>query len=211
MISGVRYVIDIRGDRGLSDFGATHRWVLSGSYDLPYNGNNRLAQGWELATIVQLPSGNPINFVPPTHRSPAWEHCVRAFPDQWMWDSVLPPMERRPASPTSRIRACFIAACRATRVAPARMECNSAIWAATPSSARGSPSVDLALVKNTKITGRITWQIRADAFDLLNHSNFSQTGASAADTLGGATFASLSPDSLPATPAQRSRFGTSPR
>jgi hypothetical protein len=32
--------------------------------------------------------------------------------------------------------------------------------------------VDFALWKDTKITERVTWQIRADAFDLLNHANF---------------------------------------
>ena len=56
----------------------------------------------------------------------------------------------------------------------------------------GFEDIDLALVKNTRITERITWQIRVDAFDLLNHPNFSQTGPSpAADTLGGSTFALL--------------------
>jgi len=38
--------------------------------------------------------------------------------------------------------------------------------------------VDFALVKSTKITERLTWQVRADAFELFNHPNFSQPGAS---------------------------------
>ena len=56
----------------------------------------------------------------------------------------------------------------------------------------GFANVDFALVKNTKITERLTWQIRADAFDLLNHPNFTQPGASATnDSLGSATFTLL--------------------
>jgi hypothetical protein len=38
----------------------------------------------------------------------------------------------------------------------------------------GFSNVDIALAKNTKITERLTWQIRADAFDILNHANFGQ-------------------------------------
>src|SRR5581483_9978766 len=55
---------NIRGDRGLSDFDARNRWVFSGLYDLPFKGS-RFIEGWELATIVQLQSGNPINFHTP--------------------------------------------------------------------------------------------------------------------------------------------------
>ena len=57
----------------------------------------------------------------------------------------------------------------------------------------GFANVDFALVKSTKITERMTWQVRADAFDLFNHPNFSQPGASPTnDSLGSATFTLLS-------------------
>ena len=36
---------NIRGDRGLSDFDARHRFVLSGVYDLPFH-KNRVVDGW---------------------------------------------------------------------------------------------------------------------------------------------------------------------
>jgi hypothetical protein len=38
----------------------------------------------------------------------------------------------------------------------------------------GFGDVDLALIKNTKINERYTFQIRMDAFDLLNHPNYGQ-------------------------------------
>jgi hypothetical protein len=41
----------------------------------------------------------------------------------------------------------------------------------------GFSNLDLALVKNTKIRESLTWQIRADAFDLLNQANFGQPGS----------------------------------
>src|SRR5262249_34140608 len=53
----------------------------------------------------------------------------------------------------------------------------------------GFANLDLSLVKSTKITEKLTWQMRADAFNLPNHSNFQQPGASNTnDALGGATF-----------------------
>jgi hypothetical protein len=38
----------------------------------------------------------------------------------------------------------------------------------------GFEDVDLALIKNTKVTERMNVQFRADAFDLLNHPNYGQ-------------------------------------
>jgi hypothetical protein len=40
----------------------------------------------------------------------------------------------------------------------------------------GFTNVDLALIKNTKITERVNVQFRADAFDLFNHPNFGNPG-----------------------------------
>src|SRR5947208_5635537 len=53
---------DLRGDRGLSDFDARHRFVANAIYELPLR-NNRLLAGWRVATIVQAQSGNPVNIV----------------------------------------------------------------------------------------------------------------------------------------------------
>ena len=53
---------NLRGDRGLSDYDARHRFVISGLYELPWKGN-RLVEGWQLGTIFQVQSGNPINIL----------------------------------------------------------------------------------------------------------------------------------------------------
>ena len=53
---------DLRGDRGLSDFDARHRVVVSAMYELPFRGN-QFVEGWQLAAIVQAQSGNPVNIV----------------------------------------------------------------------------------------------------------------------------------------------------
>src|SRR5215510_3648200 len=53
---------NLRGDRAVSDFDARHRFVINGLYELPFKGN-RLVEGWQLSSIAQLQSGNPINII----------------------------------------------------------------------------------------------------------------------------------------------------
>ena len=53
---------NIRGDRGLSDYDARHRFVVSGLYELPFR-KNQLVGGWQLSAIVQSQSGNPVTLL----------------------------------------------------------------------------------------------------------------------------------------------------
>src|SRR5262249_55622340 len=53
---------DVRNDRGLSDFDARHRFVFSGTYDLPFHGHS-IVEGWQFGGILQVQSGNPVNLV----------------------------------------------------------------------------------------------------------------------------------------------------
>ena len=55
---------NLHGDRGPSDFDARQRFVVSAIYELPFHGN-WFFTGWQLATIVQAQSGNPVNIVTP--------------------------------------------------------------------------------------------------------------------------------------------------
>jgi hypothetical protein len=48
-----------RGDYGLSEFDARHRFVLSALYELPFKGN-RLVSGWQVGLITQAQTGNPL-------------------------------------------------------------------------------------------------------------------------------------------------------
>jgi TonB dependent receptor len=49
-----------RGDYGPSEFDARHRFVLSGFYQLPFQGN-WLVSGWQFGIVTQAQSGNPLN------------------------------------------------------------------------------------------------------------------------------------------------------
>src|SRR5207249_909713 len=49
-----------RADYGPSEFDVRHRFVLSGFYQLPFKAN-RFVGGWEVGTVVQAQTGNPLN------------------------------------------------------------------------------------------------------------------------------------------------------
>jgi hypothetical protein len=156
---------NIRNDRGLSDFDARHRFVLSGIYDLPFKGN-RFVEGWELSTIVQLQTGNPINF----HTTNATLTGISG--------------EVRPSvSGPGPVQTGFTPALNGAASAVTYIQNRAVIFDQGNAFGNlgrnvvigpGFSNVDFALVKNTKITERLTWQIRVDAFDLLNHANFGQ-------------------------------------
>ncbi|HYL37501.1 MAG TPA: TonB-dependent receptor [Bryobacteraceae bacterium] len=151
---------NIRGDRGLSDFDARHRFAVNGIYTLPFKGN-RLVEGWSLSTIVQLQTGNPLNF-----------HTT---------NSAFTGLTTLRPSVVGGVQTGFTPATNGIATAVTYVQNPSAFYdqgAAFGNLGRnvvigpGFTNVDLALWKDTKITERVTWQIRADSFDLLNHANF---------------------------------------
>jgi hypothetical protein len=164
---------NIRNDRGLSDFDARHRFVLSGTYELPFKGN-RFVEGWELSTIVQLQTGNPINF-----------HTTNA--------TLTGISGEVRASVTGPVQTGFTPALNGAATAVTYIQNRTVFFdqgAAFGNLGRnviigpGFANVDFAVVKNTKLTERLTWQVRADAFDLLNTTNFGQPNS----TVGSSTF-----------------------
>ncbi|MCA1817194.1 MAG: TonB-dependent receptor [Acidobacteria bacterium] len=181
---------NLRGDRGLSDFDARHRFVFSGLYELPWHGN-RFVEGWELTTIVQSQSGNPVNLLagnavaiaggggaanansltglatlrPDQIGAVAYVHT----PNQWFVNTVCDP---RPGG-----------------------SCPAGSAFALPVSAVGSRTVfhfgglgrnviigprfnnaDFSVIKNTQLSETVRVQFRAEFFDIFNHANFGQPG-----------------------------------
>ncbi len=177
--------LDLASNRGLSDFNARHRFVVSGFYELPFHGN-RLVSGWEVGTIVQAQTGNPLNVttsignftgtIPltaggglrPDLLTPV---TVTGNPAQWFSNPVV--------CTDSTAQAPTFPLCSATPNAAFALPLG-----ATPAGDHfgnlgrnvfTGPSfvnTDLSLVKNTKITERFSLQFRTEAFDVLNHPNF---------------------------------------
>jgi hypothetical protein len=150
---------NIFSSRGSSDFDARHRFVANAIYDLPFKGN-RLVSGWKLAPILTIQSGNPFNVVLATTGTNGVGNTVRP--------NLIGPVQ--------------------ISGNPAQWITNAATAFSVPAAnsfgnlgrnafyGPGFTNVDLALIKNTKITERVNVQFRADAFDLFNHPNFGNPG-----------------------------------
>ncbi|HEX4749381.1 MAG TPA: TonB-dependent receptor, partial [Bryobacteraceae bacterium] len=169
---------NIAGDRGLSDFDARNRVVLNAIYDLPFH-RNRLVEGWELALIQTVQSGNPINF----HLSNSSFAGAAVLRPNVLGPVLTGVTASTNGSPTTvtyiQNPSDFInqGTTPGTVLGFGNLGRNSVIGP-------GFVDLDFTLVKNTKLTERLTWQLRADAFDLLNQANFTQPNS----TVGSSTF-----------------------
>jgi len=150
---------NIFSSRGSSDFDARHRFVANAIYDLPFKGN-RLVSGWKLAPILTLQSGNPFNVVLATANTNGVGNTVRP--------NLIGPVQisGNPAQWITNAASAF--------TVPAANSFGN--LGRNAFYGPGFSNLDLALIKNTKITERVNVQFRADAFDLFNHPNFGNPG-----------------------------------
>jgi len=146
---------NLRGDRGLSDFDARYRFVISALYDLPFRGN-RIVEGWQLAAIVQSQRGNPVNIVTSNSTVNGVANTLRpdvsapsaiiGSVDRWFDISVFAAVPR------------FGSLGRNVVIGP------------------GFNNTDFSVIKNTKLSEKLHVQLRAEVFDVFNHANFGQPG-----------------------------------
>jgi hypothetical protein len=170
---------DIPNQYGLSDFDARHRFVVSATYFLPFTGHV-LTRGWQLATVIQSQSGNPVNIVTSNSSLNGVPNTVRpdvtgpiriiGSVDQWLDQSV------------------FVAASHFGNLG------RNAV------TGPGFNNVDLSVIKNVR-PGRLALQFRVDAFDLFNHPNFGPPG----NIVGSPTFGKITRTRLPTGEAGSSR------
>ena len=184
---------NLRGNRGLSDFDARHRFVISTIYELPFKGN-RLFEGWQLSAVVQDQSGNPLNILSgstSTTNINSLTGIATIRPDviapikmirdvnQWFSNAVCDPTDPAncPAGSTFAIPVSFVNGSRVLHFGNLGRN-----------SVTGPPfhNVDFSVLKNTTIREAIRTQFRAELFDLFNHANFGNPGLTA--TPGSTTF-----------------------
>ncbi|HEU4836499.1 MAG TPA: TonB-dependent receptor [Pyrinomonadaceae bacterium] len=146
---------NLRGDRGLSDFDVRHRFVFSGIYDLPFRGN-QLVEGWQLAAIVQIQSGSPVNIV--TNNS-----TVNGVAN------TLRPDVTGPVATIGTVEKWF----------------DTSVFNAVPRFGNlgrnviigpGFSNTDFSVIKNTRLSEALHMQFRAETFDVFNHANFGTPG-----------------------------------
>jgi hypothetical protein len=161
----------------LSDFDARNHFVFSGIWNLPFHGN-RLTDGWLLANITQLQSGNPMN-------------VVTASTYNGTSGTIRPTLigayttGRGATLPNGNVSFIHATAC-ATISAGCSFYAPAAGFGNLRRNALTGPGFadsDVSLEKTTKLAESTAIVVRIDAFDLLNHANFANptltaTGAS---------------------------------
>ncbi|HSE18687.1 MAG TPA: carboxypeptidase regulatory-like domain-containing protein [Pyrinomonadaceae bacterium] len=171
---------DLPGERGLSDFDARHRFVLSSIYELPFH-KNRLVSGWQLGVIVQSQSGNPFSVVTTNSAVNGVANTLRPDVngpvivvrevDQWFDTAVFSAVPR------------FGNSGRNVIIGPA------------------FNNTDISVIKNTYIGDRLRIQFRAEVFDVFNHANFGRPG----NTVGTPSFGRISSTRFPTGESGSSR------
>ena len=147
---------NLRDSRGLSDFDARHRFVINGLYELPFRGN-RLVEGWQLSSIVQSQSGNPVNIVINNAAFTGTNNTVR--PD------VTGPIEILGTANRWFDIAPFV-------VPAGRFGSLGRNVVIGP----GFNNIDFSVIKRTRLTESQLIEFRWEVFDVLNHANFGQPG-----------------------------------
>jgi hypothetical protein len=155
-----------QGDYGLSDFDARNHFVFSGTWNLPLHGD-RFKDGWLLANITQLQSGNPLNLVTTsTYTGSSGQ----------MRPTLIGQYSTGTGTILSNGLVSYIhgSAC-STPTAGCAFYAQPSGFGTLRRNALTGPGfadADVSLEKTTKIAENTALVLRIDAFDLLNHVNF---------------------------------------
>ena len=161
-----QYSGDIAAEKGRSQFDIRHRFVTNAIYDLPFGRGQHfgatvegvggaLISGWQVGTIIVAQSGQSMTPLVPIDQSNTGGNNDRPnqvgdpntgprTPDKWFNTEAY---ELQPFGT-------FGNASRGGIDGP------------------GYFTVDLSIIKNTRLTERLSLQFRAEAFNLFNRPNF---------------------------------------
>jgi hypothetical protein len=214
--TAIQDAFNVRGSRGLSNFDARHRFVISALYELPLHGN-RLFDGWQISPVIQDQTGNPLTILSGSTSTTNINNLTGAAtirPDliapvqlvrgpaasspgvQWFNGAVCDPTDPNncPAGASFAIPVSFVGNTRVLHFG------NLGRNALT---GPGFHNVDFSVLKNTKITETTRAQFRAEIFDLFNHANFGNPNLTA--TPGSTTFGVIQSTRFPTGESGSSR------
>lgn len=179
--------LDFNFDRGVADFDVTHRLVMSGIWQLPYQrgaGNNpivrKLTEGWQVNSIVTFQSGFPFTLFQNNDSSLQGNFLDR--PDQVGAVQIFhDPRDVRTFSPNADGTHGSCLGDTATGnfyLDPTNLDCATVPAFTFGSLGRnalrgpGISNVDFSIFKNTYITESKYVQFHAEFFNAFNHTQF---------------------------------------
>lgn len=183
--------LNIRGDRGLSDFDARQRFVVNWIYELPWRGS-RFIEGWQISGITQLQSGNPVNILAGNPLAIAGTSIgganIASFtgvasirPDligdirnigsvtQWFTNTACDPRAPQGCPPNAAFALPVMLVNGVSVFHFGNLGRNVVIGP-------GFSNTDVSLLKNTKLSEKLQLQFRVEVFDIFNHPSFGQPG-----------------------------------
>jgi len=178
-------------DRGDCNFDLRHNFVANVVYAFPFTGN-RLVEGWQLSGIFTAQSGSPFTVTDGFDQAGIDSNAATPRPD------LVPGCDQ------------YIKTKEATAATGGIVEplwFNTACYTLEPAGTLGSLgrntlvgprfiNLDFAILKNTKITERLSAQFRAEFFNIANRTDFGLPNAGlygGSNGAGGGTPATLPP------------------
>jgi hypothetical protein len=164
---------NLEANRSVSDFDRTHRLSLSFVYDLPsFGSRGRFLTGWQLSGFFQAQTGTPYSiFAPEPEISNVTQYTdlVRGSGGLYRLGFGRPnlcgSLDQLRSSGADITEAAFNAAALCTAFGQSGSLPRNALRA--PSQTR----LDLGLVKNTRLTERVSLEFGWDIFNVLNKAN----------------------------------------
>lgn len=207
-VSSLQNPLEFRSNYGPSAFDQKLRSVTSGVYSLPFGRGQRwlnndspvvdyILGGWRASTVVTFQSGRPVNTsttdslasftgasdrafvvsgVSPTAKTDGNTGLKTHTPKNWFNTAAF-----RSNDPNN--------AANYTNNAAAGYAYNYGTAGFDSVRGPGLQDVDFSLIKQVKIGDRNSFEFRADAFNILNHPNFTNPSAS----YGGSTGSGITP------------------
>jgi hypothetical protein len=190
---------DPRYDYGDCQFDLRHNLVASVIYTLPFHGN-RLVEGWQLSGIFTAQSGSPFSISDGFDQAGIDNNVASTRPD--VTSGCNPYVRKKVMGPTGIVEPEWLNTSDNNAA-------NDSCFTLEPVGTLGDAgrntlfgprfiNLDFGLLKNTKITERVSAQFRAEFFNLPNRTDFIAPNASLFTAVGGPCAAG-SPTCLSAT------------
>jgi hypothetical protein len=175
------------GNYGLSDFDTRNHFAGTAIYAFPFKGN-RWVSGYQVSTIVQYQTGNPLNITAgsssyngvtsPVVIRPNRVGALTVHKSQGAIANVsyIPQSLVCPIGPTLAVPAGCSLQVQATQATPTSTIVYTGIGNIQRNAGIGPgfADVDLSGEKDTQIFEALNFKLRIDFFDILNHPNFGQ-------------------------------------
>ena len=180
-----------RGDYALSDFDTRNHFVFSGTWNLPLHASrfisSRFAEGWLLANITQLQTGNPLNVVTSSafdgnSSTGTIRPSLLATPQVGRGPTLASGNVRYIAGPAGAPGVCTTPTEGCIFYAPS---VGYGTLRRNAFTGPGFNDADISLEKTTRIVEQAALVLRVDAFDAFNHTNFSNPNLTATTSTTG--------------------------